>query len=197
MTDVTQTGGAIFEMLRSRKSSRAFATTPVETDKIHRLLEAARWAPSARNNQPWRFVVAPREQTDVFEGIVSTLLPHNAGWAANAALFIVVVVNTAWDADGSPNPYASYDTGGSVAHLTVQAIAEGLTLRQIGTFYSDSLREVIALPDTFKPITLLAVGYPGEVTSLPEEYRSLETAPRTRKPLRELAFQGKWGEPLK
>jgi nitroreductase len=187
---------AIHDLIRNRRSHRAFAAKPVDRDKLVRLLEAARWTPSARNDQPWRFVVVPNTNTVHFEGILEGFQRFNSCWAKNAAVFIVAIGRTAWEAGGETNPFSAYDLGQAVAYLTLQAEAEGLVSRQIGAFNSDPIRKVLEVPNGYSLLTVVAMGYPGEVDSLPAEYRSLETAPRTRKALGEIAFDGKWGKPL-
>ena len=110
---------AIHELIRNRRSYRTFAPKLVEHDKLVRLLEAARWSPSARNDQPWRFIVVTREDVALFDDVAGTFAAFNLVWAKNAAVFIVAVRRPTWESDGLPNPYSDYDLGQAVAYLTV------------------------------------------------------------------------------
>jgi len=187
---------AIHDLIRNRRSYRTFAPKPVDHDKLVRLLEAARWSPSARNDQPWRFIVVTREDAALFDDVAGSFAAFNLVWARSAAVFIVAARRQTWEADGLPNPYSDYDLGQAVAYLTVQAESEGLVSRQIGAFNHERVAEILEVPGNYKPLTIVALGYPGESSSLPEDYRQLEDAPRTRKPFGEIAHEGVWGKSL-
>lgn len=196
MANHTDAAVAVRDLLRNRRSHRAFSSKPIEHDKLMRLFEAARWAPSARNEQPWRFVLVSKANSRLFDDIIKTFPPFNFFWAKNAAALIVAIEHRNYEVDGSQNPFSAYDLGESVAYLTVQAEAEGLVSRQIGAFNSERVRDLLEAPGDYHPTTVLAVGYPGEASSLPDEYRSQETAPRRRKSLEEIVFEDNWGKPF-
>jgi nitroreductase len=190
-------GAAIHGLIRERWSPRAFSSAPVSPALLDVLLEAARWAPSSMNEQPWRFVVANRQ--DDPEGharIGATLVPFNAAWALRAPVLIAVAAEVAFARNGSANPTALYDVGHAVALLTLQATAFGLAIHQMGGFDRDRARLAMGIPDGYEPVVVLALGYPGDAGELSPEMRARETAPRTRRPLSDLVYGGRWGEPM-
>lgn len=185
----------IHPLLRSRWSPRAFTSEPIPTADVLKLLEAARWTPSAVNEQPWNFIVIPRDDTETFAQAVSCLVEGNVVWAQHAPLLIVSVARLVRSRDGAPNVAALYDLGQAVAHMTVQASALGLWVHQMGGFSTERAREVFALPEDHAPVTFIAVGQQGDAEALPERLREREFAPRERKPLDAFVFGGRWGEP--
>lgn len=176
----------IADILASRWSSRSFDPNHViSDDDLVALGEAARWAPSARNAQPRRFIVA-RRGTRTFDNIRSTLAPLNQLWAPRASVFIVALAETS--RDGRPLRWAEYDLGQAVAHLTIEAEHRGLNVRQMGGFDVDALRTAFSLPDELVPVTVVAVGKHGPSDTLPDEVRQHEAAPRQRRSLDDMAF---------
>lgn len=171
--------------LRTRWSPRAFdPTIGLSDDTVHTLLEAARWSPSASNTQPWRFAVAHRG-TAGFEAIHASLLGFNQVWADSASLLIVAVAETV-DPDGNPRTWAQYDLGQSIAHLSFQARHDGLHTHQMAGFDHDKIRAALHLADVLAPVTIVAVGVPGDVSALPEKLQEREVAPRTRRPIEDV-----------
>ena len=150
-------------------------------EQLTALLEAARWAPSANNTQPWRFAVA-RRGTPEFAAVQDALAPGNQLWAHTASALVVVAAETAGP-DGSPRPWASYDTGQAVAHLSVQAQHEGLALHQLGGFDRDRVAALLALPAAVLPLVVLTIGRRDGEAALPEPLAAREQAPRERLPL--------------
>jgi nitroreductase len=145
------------------------------------LLEAARWAPSANNSQPWRFAVTHRG-TPAFTAVQDALAPGNQLWAHAASALVVVAAETAGP-DGAPRPWAVYDTGQAVAHLTVQAQHEGLDLHQLGGFDRDRVAALLGLPEAVVPLVVLTVGRRDDAADLPDVLAARERAPRERLPL--------------
>lgn len=182
---------AILPLIAQRRSIRAFAPTPVPDEVLMRLLEAARWAPSSRNAQPWHFIVVRRDDVDSHAGVSATLTGRNPLWAPAAPLLLVALARTI-DAQGRDNRHAAYDLGQSVAQLVVQASAEGLAVHQMGGFDVDALRSALAVPDSHDPMAILAVGTRGDASALPPELQVLEDAPRSRRPLPEIASVGRY-----
>lgn len=185
----------IHELLASRWSPRAFTERNLSDDEIDTLLESARWAASCFNAQPWRFIVASRQQGEAFDALVGCLMEANQAWAKNAAVLILVVAASKFERNGKDNRHAGYDSGAAAAQLTAQATAMGLAVHQMAGFDAGKAREVYAIPDDFEPMAVMALGHPGEPESLPEAYQERERAPRSRKPLSEIAFSGTWGNP--
>ena len=192
-----KTAQPIHELLAVRYSPRAFAERPVEAAKLQSLFEAARWAPSSNNEQPWRFIVT-KKGSESFERLIACLRPGNASWAPRAPVLILSLAKTMFDARGDKpareNRYAWHDVGQAVANLTVQATALGLCVHQMAGFEPEKAREAFSIPEGFAPVSVIALGYPGDPESLPEDLRARELAPRTRKPLEELVFEDDFGK---
>ncbi len=169
----------VCELVRERWSPRAFADEALAQEDLDSLLEAARWAPSSRNSQPWRFIAARREQEAAFSRILGSLVEWNRGWAGGAAALLVACAEVR-DEEGRPLTHAWYDTGQAVAWLTVEATARGLAVHQMGGFSPDAVRLAFALPEGLDPVTVIALGHPGDPGFLPGEYREAEVAPRSR-----------------
>lgn len=182
----------IHDLLRSRWSPRAFASRPVEPGILMRLFEAARWAPSSMNLQPWSFVAVTQDDPEAHARMVHGLGERNQVWARHAPVLLLVVAKTE-RTPGQPNRYAWYDVGQAVAHLSVQATAEGLVLHQMGGFDAEKARQAFDVPAGYDPVVVIALGYLGDPMDLPEDMRAREGAPRSRLPLDQSAFYGRWG----
>ncbi|PPG15291.1 nitroreductase [Rathayibacter sp. AY1E8] len=182
------TSAPILDVLAERWSPRSYdASATVSDETLASLLEAARWSPSASNSQPWRFIVA-RRGTDGFDRIVATLAGFNGAWAGSAAVLVVALAETV-DSEGKPRPWAVYDLGQSIAHLSVQAHHEGLHVHQMAGFDKDAVRAAFGVDERFDPVTIAAVGVAADADALANEtLRERETAPRTRLPLEELVL---------
>ena len=188
----------ILEVLRRRWSVRAFADQPIEHDALFTLLEAARWAPSSFNEQPWRFVIAARADADAFESILKCLAAGNQTWAKRAAVLGVSVAKMTFDRNGRPNRHAFHDVGMAIAHLTIQAAAVGIGVHQMAGFDAECARRTLEVPEGFDPVAAFALGYPGapEVLEDPRQ-RESEITPRSRLPATAIAFRGRWGAALR
>ncbi|TAM70385.1 MAG: nitroreductase [Microbacteriaceae bacterium] len=187
LTKTAQTSTPISEVLAERWSPRSYdASAPLDEQKLTAALEAARWAPSAGNSQPSRFIVA-RRGSDAFETIVANLMGFNRVWTTSAGALIVGVAEVT-DAGGKPRPWAKYDLGQALAHLSVQAHHDGLHVHQMGGFDADALREAFSIGERLEPVSVSAIGVLASAESLPELLRERETAPRTRMPLSELVL---------
>jgi nitroreductase len=185
----------IHDVLRARWSPRAFAARPVTDDELFSLFEAARWAPSGGNSQPWSFIVARANDASAHARMVSVLNPPNAVWAAAAPLLILAIARRE-RSPGVDNLWASYDLGQAMAHLSVQASALGLVVHQMGGFNRQSAREQFQVPEGYDPLVVAAVGAAGDPAALPEELRNREMQPRTRKALTEFVFEGMWEQSI-
>lgn len=172
--------------LIERWSPRSFdPTVGIDDIALRSALEAARWSPSANNSQPWRFIVA-RRGTEAFATIVENLAGFNKAWASSAAVLVVAAAEVV-DEDGNERRWAVYDLGQAVAHLTIQAHHDGLHAHQMGGFDAEGLRTAFGLEQRFVPTSVTALGVLGDPEALPEPLRSRESAPRTRRPLEEIA----------
>ncbi|MFZ0038101.1 MAG: nitroreductase family protein [Candidatus Acidiferrales bacterium] len=190
-----QTSIPINEMLERRWSPRAFANRAVEPEKLRKLFEAARWSPSSSNNQPWFFIVSLKENPEEFARALDCLRPGNIAWAENAPVLLFTVARRSWPDKPDPNRHATYDLGQSVAHLTLEAMAEGLFVHQMGGFFPEKVKETYGIPDGFDVMTAVAIGYGGDADSLPDDLHKREIASRTRKPLESFVFAGHWETP--
>lgn len=182
----------IHELLRRRWSPRAFSGRRVEPETLKSLFEAARWAPSSANEQPWSFIVATKDDPEEHDRMLSCLVEGNQVWARHAPALLVAVASKL-DRDNEPNPHAWYDVGQAVADLSVQATALGLFVHQMAGILPDKIREMYGIPDSHEPVTGIALGYPGTPDQLPDKLRQREWATRTRKPIGSFVFSGRWG----
>ena len=182
----------IHPLLHNRWSPRAFAPRPVEEAKLRSILEAARWAASAGNGQPWHFVVAAKEEEEAYAKLASVLNAGNAEWAAQAPVLMLTVAKMV-TSSGRPHRHAFHDVGLAVQNLTLQAAALDLYVHQMAGFSVEDARLLYGIPEEFEPVTMLAIGYLGDPHTLPEARRQQELAPRARKPLREFVFAETWG----
>jgi len=188
MTRTAPSSLPLHPLLAERWSPRGFDRDhEVGERQLDALLEAARWAPSAANTQPWRFVVARRGTVD-FDVVYRALAPGNQAWADAASVLIVAAAQTV-SADGTPLPWASYDTGQAVAHLSVQAQHDGLAVHQMGGFDRDRLAAEFDLPAEITPLVVVALGRHDPDAQLPEPFASRERAVRERLPLDALLLQ--------
>jgi len=181
----------IHDLLKNRWSPRAFSAQPIEKEQLLSLFEAARWAPSGANSQPWAFIVTTLSDPEPHTKLVNTLGERNQMWAKHAPVLVLTVVQRERE-PGKTNYWASYDLGQSVAHLSIQATAMGLFVHQMAGFDQQKAREAFDLPQGYDPMTVFTIGYPAELDSLTSEVRERELAPRTRKALSNFVFDGEW-----
>lgn len=174
------------EIVRRRWSPRAFSDRPVEPGALRSLLEAARWAPSSYNEQPWAFLVARREEPAEFDRMLGCLVPGNQTWARSAPVLVISVAKQAFDRNGKPNRHAFHDVGAAAAWLTVEATARGLFVHQMAGIDVEKIRETFGVPAGLEPAAGIAIGYLADPA---------EPAPRVRKPQAEFVFSGGWGQP--
>lgn len=184
----------IHVLLKSRWSPRAFADRDVEPAKLQSLFEAARWAASSFNAQPWHFIVATRKQPEDFQRILSCLVDFNAGWAKHAPVIGISVTKLNFDHDGNPNRHAYHDLGQAAANLAIEAAAQELQVHQMAGIHVDKARELLAIPEGYDPVAGFALGYPGEAEKLPEPLRQRETAPRQRKEVESFVHDGRFDQ---
>jgi nitroreductase len=181
------------DLVRNRWSPRAFADKPVAPEILRCLFEAARWAPSSSNEQPWAYLVATKDDPANFAKMLSVLVEFNAGWAKHAALIALSVAHLKALKGDAPNHLALHDVGSASAQLTFEAVSHGLLVHQMAGFDAAKARQVFGIPHDWAPVAAMAIGYPGDPQSLPEKLREREVAPRIRKPLTEFVMTGGWG----
>jgi nitroreductase len=187
----------IHELIRQRWSPRAFdAARAVPRAELMRLFEAARWAPSSRNEQPWRFLLLGRDESpEEWRAFFETLTPSNQAWAAAAPVLVLAAVRPQFEDLGVANQMSWWDAGQAVAYLTLQATSQGLSVRQMEGFDRARAREACAIPAEFEPAVAIAIGYAGDPEALTvEKHRSAETQPRKRRPVADILYVGRWGQ---
>ena len=195
MRKTASTTVPVHPLLAERWSPRGFDRAhEIGDEALSALLEAARWAPSAGNSQPWRFLVTRRGEP-AHDRLYAALAPGNQAWAGAASALILVAARTAGD-DGRPQPWALYDTGQAVAALVTQAQADGLSVHQMGGFDTGAVRAELSLGENLTPVVVLAVGRHDSEAGLPEPLAAREAAPRTRHPLGDLLLPAPVAHPL-
>jgi nitroreductase len=184
-TKTADTAVPVHPLLAERWSPRGFDRDhEVSDNDVAALLEAARWAPSAGNSQPWRFLVTRRGE-HAHGQLFAALRPGNQAWAGGASALVLVAARTTGD-DGTPRSHALYDTGQAVAALVTQAQAHGLATHQMGGFDGAAVRAAFGLDDSLTPVVVIAVGRADPDAGLPVHLAERETAPRTRLPVSDL-----------
>lgn len=183
----------VHELIQNRWSPRAFNDKLVPAEVLRSLFEAARWAPSSYNEQPWVFIVSTKDDPDNFEKALGSLVEFNANWAKKAPVLVIAVAELAFAKNNAPNRNAQYDVGAASLQLSLEATARGLVVHQMAGFDPETAKEAFNIPQGWEPIAAMAIGYPGDVSSLPEPYQAREKAPRTRKSIREFVMSGQWG----
>src|SRR5436305_5011776 len=194
MEKPAETGAPIHDLIRRRWSPVAFADRQVEPQKLRSLFEAARWAPSSSNEQPWSFLLATREDLGEFERMLNCLVEGNIAWARAAPVLAISVAKLQFDYHAKPNRHAYHDVGLAVENLVIQAGAMDLWVHQMAGILVDKIRETYVIPPTHDPVAAMAIGYQGSPEGLSEKLKQRSFAPRTRKPLDSFVFTGQWGQ---
>jgi nitroreductase len=182
----------IHDLLQHRWSPRAFSEKPVPAEVLRSLFEAARWAPSSNNEQPWAFLVTTRDDHEHHARMLSTLVEFNQTWAKHAPVLAIAASEMAFAKTGKPNRNAFYDTGAAVADLSLEATSRGLFVHQMAGFDPHKAIELFEIPSGWEPISAFVIGYPGNHETLPEPLRQRESGPRERKPLESFVMGGHW-----
>ncbi len=183
----------ILGTFRQRWSPRAFSEKAIEKEKLQSMLEAARWAPSARNEQPWRFIVGVKGD-GTWEKIYKILVEWNRQWAGRAPVLVINIGKKFYDFKHLENDTYQYDTGQAVAMMVTEAVNQELIGHQMGGFSASKARELFEIPDDYQPISISAFGYYGDPDQLPEDMRKSEFEERKRRPLNDTVFSSKFGE---
>ncbi len=188
----------VAEIIARRWSPRAIdPNQPVSRDQLLALLEAARWAPSCFGDQPWRYLVWDRFRDPAsWQQAFECLAEGNQGWVKNAPVLLLSLAAANFGHNDQPNRWAQHDTGAASENLCLQATALGLVAHQMGGFDPDKAKATFNVPAGYTCMAMIAVGFPGSVEVLPEALRERELAPRERKPLTQIVFEGSWGRDL-
>lgn len=180
----------VIQPILERWSPMSFDPRPVEEEKILAMFEAARWAPSAFNEQPWRYVYA--QKGDQNREVLESLLTEGNAWAKNAGVLMLSFASKNFARNGKPNRHYLHDTGAASAYLVAQLPSLGLVGHQMSGYDKDRANEALGVPDDFEPGSMIAVGYYAGQDGLKPEWKEREDAPRVRKDLHEIAFNGAW-----
>lgn len=180
----------VIEPIIERWSPMAFDPKPVEEEKILAMFEAARWAPSSFNEQPWRYIYAQKGDTN--RDVLESLLTEGNAWAKNAGVLMISFASKNFARNNKPNYHSLHDTGAASAYLVAQLPSLGLVGHQMQGFDSEHANEKLGVPDDFAPGSMIAVGYYGDHNALKDDWKQREDAPRVRKDLHEIAFNGEW-----
>lgn len=184
----------VLDVVRTRWSPRSFADRPVEPEKIRRLLEAARWTMSSRNEQPWRYVIARKEDPEAYDRLFHCLNEKNQAWAHLAPVLMLSLYKTTYSKSGEHNRVALHDLGAASAALTFQARALDLYVHPMAGIRPEVARTTYNVPEGVVPVTVMAVGYLGNPDQLPKDRRDAERRPRSREPLSAFVFEKTWGQ---
>lgn len=175
------------ELIRKRWSGRAFSEKMITEEVVEQLLEAASWAPSSMNEQPWRYIIGYKGDEN-FEKMVNLLNPRNAVWAKDASVLLFSLAKNTYP-NGSKNKHAWYDTGAANMNLMLEAAANDIITHVMGGADFVSAKEEFGISDEYDPVVFIALGYHGDPDSLPEPLNTRETAPRKRKPAEEIILK--------
>ena len=181
----------VHPVLNERFSPRAFSDRAITDAELELVLEAARWAPSSMNEQPWRFLVT-RKGGDGHAELLAALNPSNQVWADKAPVLILNLVHRTLSKNGQENYHARHDLGLATAQLTAQATALGMGLHILGGFNAEMVRTAFEIPDTYDLVSVIALGFPGDPESLPEHLQQRELQHSPRRPLSELVHYGRF-----
>ena len=185
----------VIEPILKRWSPRAYSDKTVSPESLKEVFEAARWAASSSNEQPWRFLVGHRGD-ETYKKIFDSLVEFNQTWAKSAPVLILSAGKKTFTKNGDANHYSLHDVGAATAYLGLQATALGFHTHSMGGFDMAKARTLFNIPDDFEIGSVTALGYLGDPDTLPEKMKQMELAPRQRKPLGEIVFS-EWEKPLK
>jgi nitroreductase len=185
----------ILKLLAERWSPYGFEDRPVPEADLRSLFEAARWAASSYNEQPWNYIVATQENPQEFDQLLSCLVAANQAWANAAPVLALGVVSLQFAKNKQDNRAAVHDLGLAAGNLSVEATARGLSVHQMIGILPDKAREIYQIPEHFEAWTAMAIGYKADPARLTEALRARDLAPRQRRPLGKFVFTGRWGQP--
>ena len=183
----------VHALITKRWSPYSFDSRSVPDEDLRSLFEAARWAPSSYNEQPWNYIVAKKENPEEFQRLLSCLVDGNQVWAKAAPVLALGIAKLRFARNDQPNRAAIHDLGLAAGNLVVEATARGLSVHQMIGILPDKVREIYAIPEGYEPLTGIAIGYAGDPKALPEGLRDRDLARRPRKPLKEFVFSQTWG----
>ncbi len=188
---------AIETLLVRRWSPYSFAEKDVATEDLLGILEAARWAPSSYNEQPWRYILARRSDPAAFEKLLSCLVDGNQVWARRVPILLIGVAMLKFARNGKPNKAAAHDLGLAAGNMCVEATARGLFVHQMIGIVPERVRELYSVPEDAEPLTAVAIGHLGDGSNLPAALQERDRDPRARRPVRAFVFENSWDQPAR
>ncbi len=194
MIKYAHTDHPVHELISRRWSPYGFASRPVSAADLRSLFEAARWAASSNNEQPWSYIVATRDDQAEFQRLLSCLVEPNQAWAKAAPVLVLCVTHLKFSRNAKPNAAAVHDLGLAAANLSLEATARSLTVHQMIGILPEKARDIYLVPADHQVTTALAIGYPATPETIPEALKERDTKARQRKPLAEFVFAGTWGQ---
>ena len=186
----------ILPILAERWSPYGFEERPVAAADLCSLFEAARWAASSYNEQPWNYLIGTRENPAEFGRLLSCLVEANQAWAKEAPVLVLGIVSLRFARNNQDNRAAVHDLGLAAGNLLAEATTRGLSVHQMIGILPDRARELYQIPAHFEAWTAIAIGYKADPAKLPDALRERDLAPRQRKPLNKFVFTGQWGHPM-
>ncbi|MFP4023508.1 MAG: nitroreductase family protein [Thiohalospira sp.] len=176
----------IHDIIKSRYSPVIFSSQKIEKEKLESLFEAARWAPSSYNEQPWRFIVGIKNEGGNYTKLFDCLVEANQYWAKYAPVLVMSLAKKTSTVTGKTNRFAQHDTGMAVGNLLAQATSLGLYVHQMGGYSVTKAKKHFLLDDDFEPMAIMAIGYKGEIELFPEDLQEREKKERYRKNIDEI-----------
>ena len=196
ITKIADTDFPIHNLIARRWSARAFSTKAVEKSKLLSILEAARWAPSSRNEQPWRYIIFTNDNPDKLKNAQTVLLDINS-YAKRAPILICVITKKTYSDNGIYNKLHFHDLGAANENMFLESFNQGLIMHEMGGFNREKAKEIFNIPDDYEVGIMIAIGYQDSHSILPERYREKANSPRERKPLSEIVFIEELGSGIK
>jgi len=193
MDKPAKTNFDIHPLLKERWSPRSFTDQMVDKETLQRIFEAARWTPSSSNDQPWRFILGTKGD-NTWNMIMETLVEFNQKWAKLAPVLALSIGKKISDKNGRPSRTFLYDVGQSVAHITFQAMHEGLFVHQMGGFSAQKAAEIFNIPQEYQVITAFAIGHKGQPELLEDNFAEMEKSERKRHPASDFVFSELFGK---
>ena len=190
---IAKTDHPVQELIAKRWSPYCFDERSVSNEDILSIFEAARWAPSSYNEQPWSYMIAKKEDPEEFKTLLSCLVEGNQDWAKSAPVLALGITKLRFAKNNEPNRAAFHDLGLATSNLSLEATSRGLSVHQMIGIIPEKARELYEIPDGYEPLTGLAIGYVRSPNTLPDTMRERDLVRRPRKPLKEFLFSVKWG----
>src|SRR5680860_1156338 len=170
----------IHELFKKRWSPRAFSDKRIERDMLRQLFDAARWAPSSYNEQPWRFIAATKDQPKEYERLSRVMNEKNRAWATSAPLLCLTLAKNDFEKFDRPNKHALHDVGQAISYFTIEAMRHDIYVHQMAGILPDKAYELFHISEHYTPVTMVAAGYIGDPEDLPENFQKMERAKRNR-----------------